>query len=220
LIELFSSCQLATTWAVSDPAFSAATSLVMRSTVSHEMAILGDPSWLGPTAGRTRFARELERRVVKSRSMGIAVTSLVPRAKGIQRHIDLIVKHGIIAVAGDVDPSRPAHPVLPNALHYGVWELPASLTVPQQATGIFDTWRLKRRISRAAHEAATFHLTIDAPALVEEGSRAEARLVRVARHLSELQKRGLARIETLGATARRLADVPAASPQRSILHAA
>ena len=222
LIDLFNGCRLPTTWAVSDPAFSAATSLVMRSPVAHEIAILGDPSWLGPTAGRTRFARELERRVMKSRSLGIHVKSLVSRAESLQRHIDLVVKNGITAVARAraADVADHPRPMVPKAIHYGVWELPASLMFPHQAAGIFGNWRLKRHLRRAVHEAATFHLIIDAAAVAEDGSRAKTRLARVAKRLAELQKRGLARIETLGASAARLAEVPPAAPQRSILRAA
>jgi hypothetical protein len=220
LVDLFTACRLPATWAVSDPAFSAATSLVLQSPVAHEIAILGDPSWLGPTAGRTRFARELERRVMKSRSMGIRVTSLVPRGESIQRHIDLVVKNGITAVTGMANAAPSMRPVIPQALHYGVWQLAGSIAFPQQAAGFLSTWRLGRRLRRAAHEAALFHLIIDVRALAEEGARIEKRLTRVARHLAELQKRGLARVEPLGATAARLAEVPAASPQRSILRAA
>src|SRR3954463_15433317 len=66
------------TWAVSDPAPSAATSLLLQSAVEHEMALLGNVSWVGATAGRTRFARELVRRIMQARAAGLDVTSLVP----------------------------------------------------------------------------------------------------------------------------------------------
>src|SRR5690554_2760107 len=62
LVEILDSYRLAATWAVGDPAHSAVTTLVTRSSVPHELALLGDHHWVGPTAGRTRFARELARR--------------------------------------------------------------------------------------------------------------------------------------------------------------
>src|SRR5262245_42401944 len=71
LVECFDSNRLPATWAVNDPAHSAATSLLIRSAVAHDLAILGDANWIGPTAGRTRFARELSRRLSQARAAGL-----------------------------------------------------------------------------------------------------------------------------------------------------
>src|SRR5882757_6958700 len=83
LISLADSERLPVTWAVSDPAHSAATSLILQSAVEHEIAILGDANWVGATAGRTRFARELIRRLAQARATGLEVTSLVPHVASI-----------------------------------------------------------------------------------------------------------------------------------------
>jgi hypothetical protein len=223
LIGLTDAHQLPTTWAVSDPAHSAATSLIVRSAVAHELAILGDPNWLGPMAGRTRFARELSRRVSQARSAGLQVSSLVPRSASIERHIDLVVKQCMTAVAGPlVSPSSTAKQIAaPRALHYGVWELPITCSLPLKSTwlssGGWSTWR---RIRRAARDAATFHLLIDAPAICEEGRRAQKTIARLTRRIASLRDRGLLQIETLRTAAARLADVPAVTPQQSILRRA
>src|SRR4051812_45889318 len=119
LIALADSQRLPVTWAVSDPAHSAATSLIMRSAVEHELAILGDENWVGPTAGRTRFARELIRRLTQARSTGLEITSLVPRVASVDTHIDLVVKQHITAVAGVELASARQHSTAPRALHYG-----------------------------------------------------------------------------------------------------
>src|SRR5437763_4614370 len=76
LIALAELQRLPVTWAVSDPAHSAATSLILQSAIDHELAILGDANWVGPTAGRTRFARELVRRLTQARASGLEITSL------------------------------------------------------------------------------------------------------------------------------------------------
>src|SRR5689334_11701122 len=52
LITTVDAERLPTTWAVSDPAHSAATALIVKSNVDHELALLGDTNWVGPTAGR------------------------------------------------------------------------------------------------------------------------------------------------------------------------
>jgi hypothetical protein len=221
LIALADSHRLPVTWAVSDPAHSAATPLILRSAVDHELAILGDTYWLGPTAGRTRFARELARRMLQAQTAEIEVTSLVPRVATVERHIDLVVKQRITAIAGMTPILTTRQTTAPRALHYGVWELPitGSLPVPARwfSHGGWSTWR---RIRRAARDAATFHLVIDAPAMAEDGRRAEKTVAWLLRRVAELRDRGLVQVETLRAASRRLAAVPAASPQHSILRRA
>ncbi|HEY3395775.1 MAG TPA: hypothetical protein VGK58_23940, partial [Lacipirellulaceae bacterium] len=100
ILRLADETRLPVTWAVSDPAYSAATPLILRSAGAHELAILGDANWVGPTAGRTRFARELARRVSQARAAGINLKTLVPRVDSVQPHIDLVIKQRISAVAG------------------------------------------------------------------------------------------------------------------------
>jgi hypothetical protein len=78
-------------------------------------------------------------------------------------------------------------------------------------------WALTRRIRSAAVDAATFHWVIDVPAIAAEAGRTERIIARVARRIAELRDRGLVQVETLTMAAARLAAVPAASPQRSIL---
>lgn len=222
LVEAFGAARVAATWAVNDPAHSAATPLLLRAPVTHELAILGDTNWLGPMAGRTRFARELARRVSQARSAGLTVRTLVPRVAPVKRHVDLVVKQQLAAVAGLTPAGRTSLPgSVPAALHYGVWEMPVTDWLPRRALWFFQAGRsVLARIRRAARDAAMFHLMIDVPAVVHEGSAAEKSICWLLRRVSEFRDRGLIRIETLGAAATRLADLPAVTPQRSILHRA
>jgi hypothetical protein len=221
LIAVLDSHRLPATWAVGDPAHSATTALVTLSAVPHEMALLGDHHWVGPTAGRTRFARELARRVSQARAQGLEVVTIVPRVAPIAEHIDLIVKQDIRAVVEVAnDATERTRPARTRALHYGVWEFSASQRLPMESSWLFASWKLNRRIRRAASESATYHLVIDAAAVEQQGHRAIAIIARMARHVALLRNRGLLRVETLGAAAARLADLPAVTPQRSILRAA
>jgi hypothetical protein len=221
-IELADERQLPVTWAVSDPAYSAATPLVLQSATCHELAILGDANWVGPTAGRTRFARELSRRVSQARSAQINVTTLVPRVGPVDRHIDLAIKHRISAIAGVEEAYSVIPPkALPRALHYGVWEIPVSGSLPLRSRWWFSGKRFVfRQIRVAAHAAAIFHLVVDAPTMVREGRGATAALAWLVRRVAELRDRGLIATETLGQTAARLSAVPSAKPQHSILRKA
>jgi hypothetical protein len=183
---------------------------------------LGDPNWLGTTAGRTRFARELARRVSQARSAGIHVRTLVPRVESVKRHIDLVIKQQITAVAGVEAPRQDTFPwTVPRALHYGVWEMPVTDSLPRRSLWIFEGGRsVLRKIRRAARDAATFHLRIDVPRLDEEGGRAQRSAMWLIRHVAALRDRGIIQVETLGAAAARLSDLPTASPQQSILRRA
>lgn len=221
LVALAEIHRLPMTWAVSDPAHSAATSLIMRSGLEHELAILGDSNWVGPTAGRTRFARELVRRLIQARAAGLEISSLVPHVASIEQHVDLVVKQHISAVAGFAMPDHGRNSLAPRALHYGVWELPISEHLPLRSKSFFagkrTTWK---QIRRATREASMFHLMIDAPGLVENGRSAEKSVAWLAKRIAVLRDRGLVRIETLRSMSACLSDVPAARPQRSILLAA
>lgn len=222
MIELTDEHHLPVAWAVGDPAYSAATPLVLRSATCHELAILGDANWVGPTAGRTRFARELARRVSQARSAGISVTTLVPRVGSVDRHIDLVIKQRISAIAGvEVAPSANRSWALPRALNYGVWEIPVSGSLPLRSRWWFSGKRFVLRQIRAAAEAAgIYHLVVDAPTMVEEGRGAKATLEWLVRRVAELRDRGIIGTETLGQTAGRLSAVPNATPQHSILRKA
>lgn len=222
LITLTNTHRVPATWAVNDPAHSAATPTILRSETPHELAILGDANWLGPTAGRTRFAHELARRVLQSRAAGLNVTTIVPRVASVQQDIDLIVKHRISAVVGiEVPLHTGQHLAIPRALHYGVWEMPISGKHPMRSSWLWSAGRiLWRQIRRAASDASTFHLVVDVPAVEEEGDRAEHSITWLMRRVAEMRDRGMLQIETLASAAARLSDVPTALPQRSILRSA
>jgi hypothetical protein len=222
LVELIDSHRLAATWAVGDPAHSATTTLLTLSEIQHEVALLGDRHWLGPEAGRKRFANELARRVSQARATGIQLHTLMPRVAPISEHIDLVVKHGLRALVGVSAPaSSRFQATVPRALHYGVWEFAAAGGLPVQS-GWFSSGRRSffKSIRRAAAEAATIHLLIDAPAVEQGGAKTWNNIARLVHEVGQLRERGLVRVETLGVAAARLSDLPVARPQRSILRAA
>ncbi len=222
LFAMFNRHRLPATWAVGDPAHSAAAALVAASEIKHGLALLGDRYWIGKTAGRTRFARELARRVSQARTAGIETVTLVPRVAPVTEHIDLVVKQGIRAVVETSDgiPNRQATAV-PRALHYGVWEFSATQRLPLRSAWLPGrTRRLFQSIRRAANDAATVHLLIDASALEEVGQSATNSIEWLLCRVATLRDRGLVKVETVGAAAARISDLPAATPQQSILRRA
>lgn len=222
LFEMFNRHRLPATWAVGDPAHSAATALVAGSETKHGLALLGDRYWIGKTAGRTRFARELARRVSQSRTAGIETVTLVPRVAPVAEHIDLVVKHGISAVvATSGEAAKRAATGNVRALHYGVWEFTATERLPLRTSWLTGSgWRLYRTMRRAARQAGTVHIVVDAAAVEAAGRSATRGIERLLKRVARLQQRELVNVETLGAAAKRLSDLPVAKPQRSILRSA
>jgi hypothetical protein len=221
LVNLFSANQVRATWAAGNPAKCAATSPVIGATVEHELAILGNAGWVGPTVGRMRFGQELGRRVSQASSMGISIRSFVPRVASVKEHVDLMLKQGITAVVGAPRMPQSQLSASPRAMHYGIWELPVTQSLPLPSTWWTNGVRsVLRRIRTVTQEAGIYHIVIDAAAIERGGNRSEATIGKIVRGVSELRTRGVVRVETLASAVARLADVPAAIPQRSILRQA
>ena len=223
LITTFGRLGIPATWAVADPAHSAATERLLTAELGHELAVLGDASWAGRQAGRSRFAQELARRVLGSRAAGIEVTSLVPRDVGVGEHVDLLLKHGLTAVRGDVALSLSRQPLQPHALRFGLWEVPGSVRLPAQQTwlgGAGGGIAIRRAIRHAARQRLTFHLVIDAWRLAAGKDQNRQTVDRTLRLVRQLRERQLLRPETLADLAARLSHVPRSQPARSILRPA
>ncbi len=235
LIKTFGRLGLSATWAVADPAHSAATERLMAAELGHELAVLGDSSWAGREAGRGRFAHELARRVLGSRAAGIPVTSLVPRDVEIGDHLDLLVKHDMTAVRGPIHSTgrrltgRQRTPAQPRTLHFGLWEIPGSVRLPDHGAWLAGLGlagvMARRSIRRCAHQRhvfhlPVFHLVVDAWRLAAGRERDRRVLERTLSVARQAQEQHALRLSTLAEVAARLSHVPRVDPARSILRPA
>ena len=220
MIALAESQRLPMTWAVSDPAHSAATSLILQSAIDHELAILGDANWIGPTAGRTRFARELVRRVSQARATGLEVTSLVPTSlpssgtsiSWLSNRLQRSPASNCPSRADSCPPRGPCTTACGSCRfrHDCRCSLSQSSAASGRRGGGFDGRCAKHDVS----------LVIDAPTVLACGSSAEKMICWIARRIALLRDRGFISVETMRSMAACLAHVPAVRPQRSILRAA
>jgi hypothetical protein len=222
LVDLVGKHSHSATWAVADPAVSAATERVMGLGAPQEMAVLGDATWVGPIAGRGRFARELQRRVTAGRAAGLNISTLVLRDCQLGEHWELLVKHGLSVLCemrgGKAAPAEER----PVVLHYGLTSVPVSLVAPLRRRWLsrVPVGEARRGIDRAAAGCGLFHLAINALALAGRGPAGLRQLDRVLRHADARRREGTLSIETLSAAARHWSDVPRAAPAQSILRAA
>jgi len=223
LIATFNRLGMRATWAAADPVHSAATERLLASGVGHEMALSGDAGWVGPRAGRARFAQELTRRLYGSRAAGIPVTSLVPRNVEPEAHVDLLVKHGVTAVRGGTTDRRSRRSWRPRPVRFGLWEMPVAARVPGGrgwTAGYRPGLGIRRGLRRAVRQRSLHHLAVDAWQMAAIGERERRSLDVTLRAADRLRERRVLRIVTLAEMAAELSAVPYTTPARSILRPA
>ncbi len=228
LADLLAKYRAPATWAVADPAVSAATDRLTQTSVAHEIAILGDRSWVGREAGRSRFARELTRRVTRGRTAGIALSTLLLRDTELDDHLDLVIKQGLSAVvqAGPAAErswfsSRPAALLLP--LRFGLWSFPTHATLPGRRVLLRlrgTASRIRRTIDRAVANREVCHLSINGLAIAVQGPSALRTIERVLRHADKRRQQGQLCLSTLATASARLTGGRQSAPARSILRPA
>src|SRR5688572_5853890 len=119
LIELTGSLQTPATWAVADATLAAATESILAAGCGHEIAVLGEPGWLGPRCGRMPLARELTRRFDTARGAGIAVSTLALRNVEHVVELDLLLEHGVTALRRPaVDTFAAAEKLVPPPMRF------------------------------------------------------------------------------------------------------
>lgn len=221
LLSLLQQHQLKATWAVADPAISAATDAILASNRDHEIAVLADRSWFGAGAGRVRLRRELARRFERARRSGIDVSTLVLRNVDEVTEVDLLLEQGISAIRGPARPIGEPGPVARTSSRADIWHLPSAWQAPtQSAWWLPANWFVKRRIRQAMRQRLPIHLAIDSPRLVEEDATALANLSELVAWLAAQCAAGQLENATLGDVGRQFVEQHVATPSRSILRPA
>jgi hypothetical protein len=216
LLRIFDNQNVVATWALREVRGTPLVPALIRSRSAQELAILGDRTWIGASTTRKQFQSVLAQKVKAARSTGLPLRSLVPTVPGAAAHTDLLMNHGISAVAGTGRSSpRALRFSTPRTLHWGLWELPIAARFP--ASGWFANRRVWWRLKKAIADHATFHLLIDTGELAQQ-RRGWA--LRVLERLGDLRNRGMVQIETLGTLAERMSATCTPQGQRSILRAA
>jgi hypothetical protein len=222
LLEMTRRLRIPATWAVADPFLSAATDPIQRADVGHELAVLGDRTWIGPGSGRSRLARELDRRFDRARKAGIPVTALALRNVESASVLDLLHDHGVHGVRGPaLDHLSQVRKASGSGVRLGVWQAPAAWRIPaQQHWFLPGQWSVRREIRRTVRRQGTLHLTIDAPRLVDAGDPGLAAIESALTLAAARRDAGQLAILTLGHAADIALRERASVPTRSILRPA
>ena len=224
LLDLLAKHQLSATWATGDPATSTASQVISRF-AGHEIAILGDASWVGRGAGRQRFGHELASRAERAHNAGLNISTLALHATELDDQCDLAIKHGLTAVrhSAATAAGKPARRWRASTLRFGLWSFPVSCSLPgsrRWLPGGGGTRSAKMSIDAAIAESGLFQLAIDAPRLEALGASALRVLERVFEHISLRHQQRAVDVATIRAAAGQLSDQLQGQPSQSILRAA
>jgi hypothetical protein len=219
LLDALDRLQLPATIAVADPLHSAATDAILASPVGHELAVLGDATWVGRGAGRERFARELDRRCHGAKAAGLRVSSLVLRQAELGENFDLLARHAITAIRAPSLASAPLRQ--PHLLRLGTWQMPVTLALPCKPRWYQSVPSIVRKLLKHAAQAGeVVHLAIDAGQLAEHEPHKIVEIERILALAAQLRDSGHLEVRTLQSLAKALDPPHELAPLHSILRAA
>jgi len=218
LIEMVRRYRLPVTWAALDPLRTAELDAAASLDGEQEVALLFESDGRRGTS-RAAVADLLRHRVASARAAGCPVSSLVPLGRPLDGQFDLLSKHQISAMRGAASArAKSAAAVQPSMPHYGVWEIPVSLCMPQARRTYGNG--VSRRVRRRPVQGHVFHWVIDAAELADAGFRGTRTVEGVMRQLAIWRDSGRIELATLRTLAARLSHTPRQTPARSVLRLA
>jgi len=223
ILGLLARYNVPATWSLFDPGRSKAPRAILSGMVEHEIAVAGDQSWVGEGAGRTRFARELSRRVSGARSVGLPASTITLRNAELGENHDLLVKHDISMIRpGKVTGASNASESKPCPIRYGVWQLPAHFQFPGKRHWLpgGTVASARKAIQRAVAGKQVLHLTIDIPQLAKTGQSGIQGLDWILREAYVKRQHGILQFATLGEVAESLKAPRQRGHTKSILRRA
>ncbi|MDA1055908.1 MAG: hypothetical protein O3C40_36445 [Planctomycetota bacterium] len=215
LLKLLRRLQIPATFSTRSPGCDGLVEKLRVESLRHELAILADSSWVGPSVGRTMFARELAKRVRIAQAHGAAVRTIAVTDAELTTNLDLLVKHRISVVRSPMNAGFQA-----QSLRFGVWQAPVSFTLPSQGRWQFGgtEWAINRALSRAARSNDLVHLVVELETLRDQAEAAS--LERILTTVQRRRNKGLITTVTMQGLVARLAPERQAVSARSVLRVA
>lgn len=219
---------LPATWGVGEPFLSP---LVRRLCVAprgkwpHEIAMRLAPRWSTPLSRRMLLAEALARCARQADVAGLEVTTVFADDSLLAGNYDLVVKRGITSVRAITSGHRTGSrsQCVPRPLRYGLWEYPVACSLPADRSLMSRRMGGSRAVRRRRSGTSwhgVLHVAIDVSRLTAGDRWIWRTLDKSLRLLGRWRAEGGVRIEPLRTVTARLASVPAAAPQRSILRRA
>ena len=178
LVDLFAEFRLPASWAFARPSATRLTGRIMDQPVEHRIGLLAEPHWASPACGRTRYARELTRRIESAAADGIVVSTLALRELADASHLDLLVRNRLVVIRdGLVDRRKSFSGLYLHSERYGIWRSRPSTRIPG-GTGWLSPLQSgpQQQLARRLARREVTHLLIDVPALAQRESHCWKRL--------------------------------------------
>jgi hypothetical protein len=210
--------RLSVSWCTASPA----TASLPKLQPCHEVALVIAPDSSADTAQRSALDRKLARSVSESVARGAKLTTLVTASDWMSGHLDLVSRHGIMALRHPVDATI-GHRLQPSQLRFGVWSFPISCELPGTSRwlpGGGGRRSTRRTFDHAIAEKGLVQLSIDVARLTAAGRGAQRVVSRVLWDLAQRRQRGSLDVMAIGAMAARLGQQQESRPSRSILRPA
>jgi hypothetical protein len=190
----------------------------------HEVALVVSHD-TADSAPRSALDRKLARSVSEFAARGAKLATLVASTDGLTGHLDLVSRHGIVALRHPADDgaTQAPHRLQPSQLRFGIWSFPVSCELPGTSRwlpGGGGRRAVRRTLDRAIAEQGLVQLAIDVARLAAAGRAARHVIARVLWDIVERRRHGQLDVSSITATAARLAQQQESRPSRSILRPA
>ena len=200
LLQAFDQAQVPATWGFSDPARSHFIPALVNGTSRHEVALLGDMSWISPEAGRRSLCQQLVQRISQAQEAGVELSTLALYDGQLSADYDLLAKQQISMVRHPrtKSPSR-KQASRRRSLRYGLWEAPAavSLSPTSLLVGRRPGHAINRLMRRMDRQGGVGHLLLDLTGEKDVSSRGLKLVNRILHAISKYQRSAQLQICTL-----------------------
>jgi len=223
LVQMFQQAEVPATWGFSNPVNSQVVPELVGETGMHEVALLGDASWISLEKGRRGFCQQLVQRLADARQAGCELSTLALYDGAVQEDFDLLAKHQISMVRQVRKRQRtgkdsPRH----RTLRYGLWEAPqATMVSPLTKGWIGQSKRIVNKvIRRTIRQGGMGHLALDMTAGQYDSARGRKFVAQVLETLNQHRRSDQLEVCTLRDVAARWQPAQQHVTARSLLRVA
>lgn len=223
LVGTFARHEIAATWATTQSVESPVVDAIRFADANHEIALLGDQSWLSESIRRDKIVSHFAENMKHAAEIGKPLTTLVLRDAAPESLYVVFKKRGINTLRPIVKKGATRDSQRDPALKInGMWLAPATAVFPARGSllGRFDIgFRGKQVLNRARLKKTSEQLTIVASEMMESPTAALRSLDRILSYASRFRDQQSVVIETLEKATLRWHPRRIA-PQRSVLRPA
>ncbi len=221
LATLFERHHVQATWGVDN--LSTSRDLSQRLANQGELALLADPSWVGPDVSRRTLCRHLDEKMNQAVAAGVELSTILLRDTTLVTDTDVWIKHGFQAVREAPNSGsttswlprvlRPVRAVPPEQVRYGLWRVASPITMPGDSLG-----RVRQHLDAAVAQRQPLQMTISAEHLT--GKKELSQVEAVLRQIDRLRAQRRVQVVTLANLASLLTCPRTHQPAQSILRKA